>query len=79
MIRVRIGDRFVLDDFYNGDVVELDLARHATALAAGAVITVEILPLRPDAPILLPEGTRPAVATAQLEAATLVSCCTARA
>lgn len=76
--RIHVGERFVLDDFYNGDVVELDLARHAAALAAGAAITVEILPLRPDAPILLPEGARPAAITARLEAATLVARCHAR-
>ena len=70
--RLRIGAYFVQDDFFNGDVLELDLRRHAAALAAGAEITVEILPLRPDAPILLPEGTRPAVPTATLHDATLV-------
>ncbi len=59
--RVRVGDRLVLDDFFNGDVLELDLVRHAAALDAGAALTVEILPLRADAPILLPAGARPAV------------------
>lgn len=70
--RVRIGGRFVFDDFFNGDVIELDLARHAEALRGGAEITVEILPLRPDAPILLPEGARPAQPVARLDSATLV-------
>ena len=73
VIRIRVGDRFVLDDFFNGDVVEFDLSRVAAALAAGASITVEILPLRPDAPILLPEGSRPTEPTARLDSATLVS------
>ncbi len=72
VLRVRIGGRFVFDDFFNGDVLELDLARHAAALAGGDEITVEILPLRPDAPILLPEGARPPEPTARLESATLV-------
>lgn len=71
--RVRIGERLALDDFYNGDALELDLARHADALAAGAAITVEVLPLTPDAPILLPENTRPAAASARIESVTLVS------
>lgn len=70
--RVRVGERLVLDDFFNGDVLDLDLARHATALAAGAALSVEILPLRPDAPILLPEGALPAEPTASLDSATLV-------
>lgn len=71
--RVRVGERLVLDDFYNGDALELDLARHADALAAGALITVEVLPLTPDAPILLPENTRPASITARLEDVFLAS------
>lgn len=69
--RVRVGERLVLDDFYNGDALELDLARHADALARGASLTLEVLPLRPDAPILLPEGTRPTTATARVDSVTL--------
>ncbi len=72
VLRLKVGDRFVFDDFYNGDSVEFDLSRHAAELAAGAPVTVEILPLRVDAPILLPEGTRPAADTARLESASLV-------
>jgi hypothetical protein len=70
--RIRVGERLVLDDFFNGDVVDLDLSRVAAELAAGASITVEILPLRPDAPIFLPEGTRPTDPTARLDSATIV-------
>jgi beta-galactosidase len=73
VIRIRVGDRFVLDDFFNGDVVEFDLTRVAAELAAGAPLTIEILPLRPDAPILLPEGTRPTETTARLDSAEIVS------
>jgi hypothetical protein len=71
--RVRIGERIVLDDFYNGDVLELDLSRHATEIAAGAAITVQILPLAPDAPVLLPENTRPESITARLDEVVVVS------
>ena len=71
--RVRIGDRLVLDDFYNGDELELDLSRHAEELSASANINVEILPLTPDAPILLPENTRPETTTAWLGSVVLVS------
>lgn len=70
--RVHLGGRFVQDDFFNGDVLELDLSRHAAEFAAGAELTVEILPLRPDAPILLPEGTRPTAPAAVLHEAALV-------
>jgi beta-galactosidase len=69
--RVRVGARLVLDDFFNGDALELNLVRHAAALAAGDELTVEILPLRADAPILLPAGTRPEAPTATLDSATL--------
>ncbi len=72
VIRLRVGERFVLDDFFNGDVLDFDLSRHAAELAAGAPLTVEILPLRADAPILLPEGTRPASTTARLDSATII-------
>lgn len=73
--RVRIGDVLVVDDFYNGDTLDLDLTPHAAALAKGATLTIEILPLRPDAPILLPDGTRPSPGSppiARLDAVTLV-------
>ena len=71
VLRVRLDDRLVWDDFFNGDKVEIDLARHASSLASGAALTVEILPLRADAPILLPAGTQPAATTAALQSATL--------
>ncbi len=64
--RILLGGRLVLDDFYHGDVLELDLARHASALATGADLVVEILPLRADAPILLPAGLRPPADSAPL-------------
>ncbi len=71
VLRVRLDDQLVLDDFFNGDAVELDLTRHATALASGAALTVEILPLRTDSPILLPLATRPTTTTATLQSASL--------
>lgn len=51
--RVRIGDRVVLDDFYNGRVLELGLKRHAGLLQTDREITLEVLPLPADAPIYL--------------------------
>jgi beta-galactosidase len=57
--RVNIGDRFIIDDFYNGDMLEVGLARYADKLANGE-ITVQILPLRKDAPIgFSPPEARP--------------------
>jgi len=75
--RVRIGGHLVLDDFYNGNALELDLRRHAPALAADEKLTVEILPLRPDAPILLPDRTRPTSITARLDRVELLPLATA--
>ena len=77
VLRVRLGERLVCDDFFNGDAVELDLGRHADALRAGAALTVEILPLHPDAPILLPDGVRPGQPVATLISARLVPRCSA--
>ncbi len=67
VIRILHNGRLLTDDFFNGDVLELDATR-----LAGAKLTIEILPLRPDAPILLPEGTRPAAPTATLTSAELI-------
>jgi len=75
--RVKIGDTFIMDDFYNGEPLEIGLARHADLMKSGAAITVEILPLQRGAPIFLPptaqlrEGDSPAVA--ELTAAELVT------
>ena len=57
--RVLLDGKLVLDDFYNGQPLELPLKRFAARLAAGARLTVEILPLRKDAPILLPDAAWP--------------------
>ncbi|TVR49569.1 MAG: glycosyl hydrolase family 35 [Puniceicoccaceae bacterium] len=59
--RVLLGGHLVLDDFYNGDPLEFDLRPHAEVLAGGERLIFEVLPLRADAPILLPESVRPAV------------------
>ena len=57
--RVLLDGQLVLDDFYNGQPLDLPLRRLAARLAAGAQLTVEILPLRKDAPILLPDSAWP--------------------
>jgi beta-galactosidase len=65
--RISHDGRLLQDDFFNGDVLEFDVTRYASA-----TLTIEILPLRPDAPILLPEGTRPSAPTAILTRAELI-------
>jgi len=52
--RVRIGDRLVMDDFYNGRPLEVGLRRHAAALAKSGILTLEVLPFQADAPVFLP-------------------------
>ncbi len=48
--RIYLGDKLIMDDFYNGLPLELDLSRHAEALKTRE-LTVAILPLQQDAPI----------------------------
>ncbi|MBS0664386.1 MAG: beta-galactosidase [Verrucomicrobia bacterium] len=69
--RVYVNGQLVMDDFYNGDPLEIPLWRHAAALAHGE-LTVSILPLQRHAPIYfsartaVPDfGDRPAVAELQ--------------
>lgn len=75
--RVKIGETFIMDDFFNGEPLEIGLARHAELLKSGAELTVEILPLQRSAPIFLPPAAQlrdtdgPAVA--ELTAAELVT------
>lgn len=59
--RVKVGDTLLTDNFYNGRPFDIGLWRHAEAIAAaGGELRVEILPLRSDAPIFLPQDVRPA-------------------
>ena len=51
--RVRIGDKLVMDDFYNGLPLEIGLKRYAEEIKKAEVITLEILPFRADAPVFL--------------------------
>jgi beta-galactosidase len=56
--RVRIGGKFITDDYYNGNALEIGLSRHAGELSNYELI-VEILPLQKDAPIYLPDSAKP--------------------
>jgi len=75
--RVKIGDTFIMDDFFNGEPLEIGLARHADLLKADTELTVEILPLQRSAPIYLPPAAQlresDAPAVAELTAAELVT------
>jgi len=53
--RVKIGDKLVMDDFYNGRPLEIGLRRFAAELRNAGALTLQILPLRADAPIFLPD------------------------
>ncbi len=56
--RVRLNGRLLLDDFYNGNPLELGLARFEPEIANGS-LELEVLPLRRDAPIYLAASARP--------------------
>jgi hypothetical protein len=50
--RVYAGDRLITDDFYHGAPLEIGVWR------TGPDLQLQVLPLRGDAPIYLPPGTR---------------------
>ncbi|TAK93713.1 MAG: hypothetical protein EPO07_17745, partial [Verrucomicrobia bacterium] len=56
--RVVLNGKLLTDDFYNGNPLEIGLRRHAPEILSGE-LRVQILPLRRDAPIYLPESARP--------------------
>lgn len=56
--RVYIGNKFITDDYYNGQPLEIGLRRHAADLKDGE-LTIAILPLQKNAPIYLPESAKP--------------------
>lgn len=56
--RVYIGGRFINDDYYNGQPLDIGLRRHAAELKNGE-LTVAILPLQKNAPIYLPDSAKP--------------------
>src|SRR5262249_48339725 len=56
--RVILNDRFITDDFYNGNAFEIGLRRHAPGITNGN-LRVAILPLQKNAPIYMAETARP--------------------
>lgn len=62
--RVRIGDKLITDDFYNGAPLEIGLHRHRNELK-NAGLQFAILPLQNGAPIFLPKEAKPSVPSAE--------------
>ena len=56
--RVYIGGKFINDDYYNGQPLDIGLRRHAAELKNGE-LTIAILPLQKNAPIYLPDPAKP--------------------
>lgn len=56
--RVYIGGKFINDDYYNGQPLDIGLRRHAADLKTGE-LTLAILPLQKNAPIFLPDSAKP--------------------
>jgi beta-galactosidase len=56
--RVYTGDNFVTDDFYHGRPLQIGL-RSLGDPQSDPELELKVLPLRKDAPIYLPPGTRP--------------------
>jgi hypothetical protein len=56
--RVLLNGKLITDDFYNGNPLEVGLQRHAPEILNGE-LTLQVLPLRKDAPILLPREAQP--------------------
>lgn len=61
--RVYIGKKFITDDYYNGQPLEIGLHRHAADLKDGE-LTIAILPLQKNAPIFMAASARPDFGTA---------------
>jgi beta-galactosidase len=56
--RVMLDGKFITDDFYNGNALDIGLRRHAPDILKGD-LRIAILPLRKDAPIYMAEIARP--------------------
>lgn len=56
--RVYLGGKFINDDYYNGQPLDIGLRRHAADLKHGE-LTIAILPLQKNAPIHLPDSAKP--------------------
>jgi len=57
--RITLNGKLLMDDFYNGNPLEIGLRRHGREIFRGD-LRVAILPLRQDAPIYMATSARPA-------------------
>lgn len=78
--RITLNGKLLLDDFYNGNPLEIGLRRHAPEILHGD-LRIAILPLRRDAPIYMASSARPAFGDAnsavELRSAELIPHCQA--
>lgn len=56
--RVLLDGKLITDDFYNGNVFDIGLRRHAPEILNGD-LRIAILPLRKDAPVYMAGKARP--------------------
>ncbi len=56
--RVMLDGKFITDDFYNGNALDVGLRRHAPEILGGD-LRIAILPLRKGAPVYMAEKARP--------------------
>jgi beta-galactosidase len=66
--RVLLDGKLITDDFYNGNVLDIGLRRHAPDILKGD-LRIAILPLRKDAAIYMAESARPDFGNASAVAA----------
>ena len=57
--RVTLNGKLITDDFYNGNVLDVGLRRHAPDILDRRSCAIAILPLRKDAPIYLAKEAQP--------------------
>ncbi|HXT12011.1 MAG TPA: beta-galactosidase [Candidatus Angelobacter sp.] len=56
--RVMLNGKFITDDFYNGNALDIGLRRHAPDILNGD-LRIAILPLQKNAPIYMADAARP--------------------
>jgi beta-galactosidase len=56
--RVTLNGKLLVDDFYNGNALDVGLRRYAPEIL-NADLEIAVLPLRKDAPIFMAPSARP--------------------
>ncbi|MEV7870770.1 beta-galactosidase [Streptomyces sp. NPDC088124] len=70
--RAELDGTLIADQFWNGDLWEIDLARHRDALTNGAELVLRLLPFDPTAKIHVPEDVRPTEQALHISSSRLV-------